>query len=253
MTALLWRMEYHRSGSLGGAIPVVGVWEKVLEAPDNSDMVIRRNDQKIGFIRWLPNLSQPPTVPSNSGGQFQPEGMLAESSIYTIDVDGNFMLANNETRYRFALNIEFDSQKNWRRVFFRFIARPSTWELEADAEGGQVTVRYRLEEAHWSRTFSFDELRHPSDLIQDFGQGGFLVEFIKQMAGPLSETPSRPSMKWSAHHDRIRLGRSQMRAYRVEGELMNRFRVTAHVSRVGELLKVSLPGNMRLVNEAIAR
>jgi hypothetical protein len=179
--------------------------------------------------------------------------MLAESSLYTIDVDGNFMIPNNETRYRFTLSVEFDFRKNWRRLFFRYIARPSTWELEANAAGEQVTLRYRLDDVHWTRTFSFEELRDPSALLAEFGSEGYLFQMIRQMLGPLAETASKPSMEWSAHRDQIRLGRSHMRVYQLNGELMRRFPLSLHVSRVGEILKVELPGNVHLNNEAIAR
>ena len=48
------------------------------------------------------------------------------------------------------------------------------------------------------------------------------------------------------------LGRSRARVYRIEAQLFDRYRASIIVSRVGEILRVELPGNVILANEALA-
>ncbi len=57
---------------------------------------------------------------------------------------------------------------------------------------------------------------------------------------------------WEARSDWFALGHSRVRAYRIEARLLDTHRASVVVSRVGEILRVELPDDIVLVNEAIA-
>ena len=59
-------------------------------------------------------------------------------------------------------------------------------------------------------------------------------------------------LAWEARSDWFKLGHSRLRVYRVEARLLDKYRATVVLSRVGEILRVELPDDLVLVNEALA-
>ena len=49
MNVLLWRMEFGGSSRFGSPVPVEAVVERILTAPDDSSLEIRRNGERIGY------------------------------------------------------------------------------------------------------------------------------------------------------------------------------------------------------------
>ena len=59
-------------------------------------------------------------------------------------------------------------------------------------------------------------------------------------------------VKWDAHEDSIRIGRTAVQVYRLHTRFMDRYEVNMIVSRAGEILRVELPGDSMLVNDRLA-
>jgi hypothetical protein len=58
-------------------------------------------------------------------------------------------------------------------------------------------------------------------------------------------------MSWEAREDRINFGQSTLRVYRLDSLFMGK-RIEVVVSRIGEILRVELPFNIVLRNQALA-
>ena len=58
-------------------------------------------------------------------------------------------------------------------------------------------------------------------------------------------------LKWEGSNDRIKIGRNLVRVYRLETRLMEHFKAILYVSPVGELLRVELPDEIILTNDAL--
>ena len=58
-------------------------------------------------------------------------------------------------------------------------------------------------------------------------------------------------LKWTAQNDWLKMGQSNVRVYRLQAKLLDRFEAVIIISRVGELLKIFLPGEITLVNDAL--
>ncbi len=98
---------------------------------------------------------------------------------------------------------------------------------------------------------TFEELRNPQTLLRDFGAPAFLGF----LGGPLrlpTASAITLGLKWEACNDWLKIGRSQVRTYRLQAHLLDRYHVTVFVSRAGELLRVELPTDIVLVNEALS-
>ena len=58
-------------------------------------------------------------------------------------------------------------------------------------------------------------------------------------------------IEWVAYNDAVRIGKARVRVYRLDAEFSSDQVVTILVSRVGEILRVALPGQLEFVNENV--
>ena len=61
--------------------------------------------------------------------------------------------------------------------------------------------------------------------------------------------PWREGFAWEGGHEWLSLGESRLRVYRLEGHLGRRHRIVVQTTRVGEILRVELPGQVVLLND----
>ena len=73
---------------------------------------------------------------------------------------------------------------------------------------------------------------------------------LAAVAGNASEMAL--GVKWDAYEDSIRIGRTAVQVYRLHTRLMDRYEINVIVSRAGEILRVDLPGDYRLINDRLA-
>ena len=58
-------------------------------------------------------------------------------------------------------------------------------------------------------------------------------------------------LEWESRSDWLNLGSSRIRIYRLRARWMNRFDIVLLISRAGEILRITLPGDLELRNEAM--
>jgi hypothetical protein len=181
----------------------------------------------------------------------EPEGRVKRVTGYGIDLEGSAAV-EQVGHVRFSFRGEFGPNNAWKVLNLRATMRPLTWELRAVAAEDTVQLKGEDGDQKWQRTFRLSELRDPSKLLQQTGPmpGSLLGGFpTLPLEGGLS--PDLLGFKWNAHQDWMRVGRTRIRAYRLEGRLLDEYRAVILVSRVGELLRVELPGQIQLVNESL--
>jgi hypothetical protein len=135
----------------------------------------------------------------------------------------------------------------------RLVLRPYLWETRADAAAQTVSVRADSPEAPWERTFTLAELRDPAAVLRSLGQPAALAWLTPWLAAGQGQAPKLDlRLDWDTRVDWSHLGRTRVRVYRVQARLLDKYRIDVMASRVGEILRVDLPYDIRLVNEAIA-
>lgn len=252
MGVLLWRSEFGGGASGGASVPVSMVWHKILTAPDNSTLEIRQGTNRIGLCRWSANLGQEQATGARLT-EDQPEGMVRTLSNYTLDVDGNFTQAELGGRVRFGCTLVLSTNHAWQEFHLRLNLRPDAYAVHAHAATESVRLVIDDENGHAVTRYTFAELRNPQKILKDLG-GPLLPATITALGVPLStnQTAALSSpIRWEAHQDWLLLGRTRLRTYRLNGHLFDRFEVVVHVSPVGEILRVELPGKIFLINEAV--
>lgn len=257
MNVLLWRAEWGGGHALGGPVPVEMVWDKILTAPDSSTMDILLDGKKIGYCRWIPNISEAPA--DNRSGMDAPiEGMVRQVSGYTIDLEGNALVPDSANRVHWLSHTTLNTNKQWQEFTMNVTWRPVVWEVTASALRKTVDLKYKNNEGTWGRVFTFEDLSKPETLLQTLGlPGGLgLLGIPPGAAAPSGANASQPSswslgLHWEARNDTMKLGHSAVRVHRLEARVLDRQRITIMVSRVGELLRIDLPGGLVLLNDSM--
>lgn len=261
MNVLLWRSEFRPQGE-GTPVPLAVVWEKILRAPDDSDLEIFHQKKKIGHLRWAANAGETATTntaPADDGLQ---EGMVRKVGGYTIDIlDGRLDLGEARRRVRFTMNTTFSTNHQWLTFGVQLIQRPLSLDLAASATNETVTVSFRDGDESTSRTFTFAQLRDPKALLQSVVgpvplgllTGGLLGGLAEGGGG--AELAALPALRklslglqWDARQDWLKVGSAKLRCYRLQTRLLEKHQAVIYISRVGEILRVELPDGYVLQN-----
>jgi len=259
MNVLLWRSEFSAAGRLGTPLPPQTVWEKVLTSPDRSELEIRHKGVKVGRAVWSARIDETPTATWLNSDEVPPEGMVETVTGYALDFDGNLSL-ENLTRLKFDCGITFDTNQAWQSITIRLTIRPFTWEIRSSATNEELHfITEDDETGRREQVFKFSDLQSPERIAKALGgplMPAVLAAFGLPMNQPIQSKPAAPSnlslgLDWEARHDWLKLGRNPIRVYRVEAKLLDRFRAVFFVSPVGEILRVELPGETLLMNEAL--
>ena len=186
-----------------------------------------------------------------------PQGMIRNISGYTIDFDGGITVLEN-TRLRFNFHLKLNTNNTWKRFSIR-LKGPSIYKLEANAGEDALTLTIEEGDKETRHLIQSADLRDPAKLIGRIG-GPFFGQLI-QAAGvsfPMPETSASSTnavslgLDWSCRHDRMQIGHARLRVYRLEANLLDRFKIVVLVSHVGEILRIELPDQVVFVNEALS-
>lgn len=251
MNVLLWRSEFVGRGHVGSPVPAELVWEKVLTSPDHSYLEIRHHGVKIGRAQWAASIGEQISTNQVIIDELPPEGMIKTLVGYSLSFDGAVSL-DDLSRLRFDFNVKLDTNQNWRTLDIKFTVKPFSWEIRSSAE--EKTLRFLAEgDERIDRTFTFADLRNPEKIVRELG-GPALPGALAALGLPLPQAnPSSATLalKWEAHNDRIEIRDNLIRVYRLEARLFERVKATLFVSPVGEILRLELPDEIVMVNEAL--
>ncbi|HLH57500.1 MAG TPA: hypothetical protein VKY92_28230 [Verrucomicrobiae bacterium] len=251
MNVLLWRAEYGGRAGLGSAVPPRVVWEKILTAPDSSSLTVFRQGKKIGFCHWITSVGE--DLNKLSAAEAPPEGMVPRIVNYRLELDGNVLWDNPGDRVRFDSHLTLGRNEQWQEFDIRLNLRPSTLDLRSVAAQKTLKFSWQDDSGKTERVIKFSELEHPEALLQEFGGPAAAALFGSLGASLGGETKAlkAPALEWQARDESLRLGHSTTRVYRLQSRILDRFSVVIFVSRVGEILRAELPGDIVLTNDQL--
>jgi hypothetical protein len=252
MNFLLWRNEFAGRSHAGAKVPVAVVWQKILTAPDRSDLQIMHHGKEIGTCDWAAALGQ----------ELSPEKMLNDGvpldstapkmSGYRIDFNGSLaILDNGPNRLKFKINAIFSADHAWQEFHATLTLRPDIWEIHSKAAEKTLHFRMRGEDETSDHIYKFSDLQNPRFLTQEF-QLPVPPQFLDAIGLPAagqSAVAVSPELVWEARNDWINLGHTPVRAYRLQARIFDRFMIIVMVSEVGEILRVELPDEWTIIND----
>jgi hypothetical protein len=250
MNVLLWRSEFTERKQGGTPVDRQVVLERIITAPDISSLEITQKGEKIGYGRWIPFVGEPPQTSAST----LPEGMVRETTGYTIDFNGTLNV-DETNRLRFNCDLKLGTNRTWQEFIVRLHLRPTQWEIRSVASEATLTLNIKEGDQVFQRVFTYTELRDPAKLLGEFG-GPLVPTMLAAMGVKLPAAEGMPltaslGLRWEAHNAWLRFGHSRIRVYRLAVRLLERFGAVIYVSPVGELLRVELPGDVLLVNDAM--
>jgi hypothetical protein len=250
MNFLLWRSEFRAEDNLGASVPTDRVWERMLTSPDDSRLDIIYDGRKIGYARWIPNVGEEITTGKVLSDTAALEGEIKKLSGYTVDIDGNVLLEESRQRIKFDLHIKFDTNMLWREFTLTTMLRPTIWTLRGSSDTQQLSIGVNTGGNPVQHTFTFDQILNSAGVLEMLG-----VPYLSALAPATRGTNGLPKkldlgLEWSARQEWFKLGHSRVRTYNVQAHLLDQFDVNIIVSKVGEILRVQMPGKLKLVNEA---
>lgn len=253
MNVLLFRSEFGGRNQVRSAIPAELVFKKVLTCPDNSFMEIRHHGKKVGTCQWSPAVGQELATGKIMSEELPPEGMVEELTGYTVDVNGNVAM-DELNRLRFSVDLRLSTNLNWESFTLHVGLRPASLTISSRAGEQSLQVRTDDGATRTDRSFAFDDLRNPEKLLREFG-GPLLSAAIGSAVLPLNTAtnlaPARASIKWDAREDKLKVGGTFMRVYRLQTRVLDSFPVVIYISRVGEILRIELPDEIVLANDVL--
>jgi hypothetical protein len=155
------------------------------------------------------------------------------------------------------VDVGLATNQTWRTLLVHLTLRPSVFEVQASAVDQTIHVRLDDGQEHTDKSFKFSDLREPDKLLKEFG-GPFLPAALASLgltpalAVPSTQKNVTLGLEWKARYDRLKVGGDAMRVIRLTARLLDRFQVLILVSPVGEILRIELPDEIVLVNDALA-
>jgi hypothetical protein len=244
MNVLLWRAEYG-SRNAGIPVPLDLVCRKILTAPDASSMSVYQDGQKMGFCEFSTGVGR--EMANLDEDNPPPEGLVARAG-YQIRLNGNVALGNFTNRMKFDGRVVFSSRREWREVNLKFSTRSATVEIHSLATNQTVSVQVTSDDETNSNVFTFADLQNPNTLLRVLGgdAGGGFRNGLDLPALPPSTAALAGNIPWEARRVRLTMGRETVSAYRLETRVLGQ-PVVIHVSTLGEILRVELPGGVTAV------
>jgi len=260
MNVLLWRAEFSARGRFGTSLPLETVWKKVLVSPDYSHLEVRHKGVKIGLAHWSAQISEAPAPTLLNPDDLPPEGMVKRVTGYTLHFDTTVSL-DDLSRLRVDFTLQLATNQTWQDLTLKLALKPtpSTWEFHASAATETFTFRAEDEEGRREQNFKFSDLQNPEKIARAIG-GPLMPTMLAALGLPMNPPPQGAApgpahlslgLAWEARDDWLKLGRNPIRVFRIEAKLFDRFRAVFFVSPLGELLRVELPDDVVLMNDAL--
>src|SRR4051812_13347896 len=212
MNALLWREEFSSKSDLGAETPAGLVWEKILTSPDDSGLAVQFGKDRVGYVRWIPNIGEEEATGKTANENSEIEGRIKRLTGYTIHADGNFILPEERGRFRFDFHASFDAEHGWISWQLKSLQRPSSFSIAANRKTQMFEFSLGEEPEAVRQSFRFADLRNSEKLLAELGAAGSLP-FAAGLIPPMAANSTNSlaiGLRWEARQDWLKMGHSRV-------------------------------------------
>jgi hypothetical protein len=246
MNILLWQTEFGSRKSTG-TVPVEIVWEKILTAADDSSLTVFHSEKLVGACHLQTQVGE---EWSKIGDDNMPTGRPVKGRGYRLRVDGSVVVPELTNRFRFEGDLKLDRKRVWQEVNARLTMRPYTWEVQSVAAERNLHLKLQGGPNPVDMVLRFSDLQNPVTLTYEL-MGPVAGELAAEAGLAGNARAMVLGIKWDAREDLIHIGHTAVQVYRLHTRFMDKYEVSAIVSRAGEILRVDLPGEFSLVNDRL--
>jgi hypothetical protein len=250
MNVLLWQTEFG-SRKNSASVPVELVWDKILTAADDSSLTVYQNGNLVGACHVQTEVGEEWAQVSDEN---MPPGRPEKTRGYRLRIDGTAILPQITNRIRFDGDLKLTRLRDWQDVHLQVAMRPLTWEIRSLAAEQSLHLKIEGGSAPVEIVLRYADLHNPAALTYKLlgsSAGDLVTEAgLATVVGNASQMTL--GVKWDAHEDSLRIGRTPVQVYRLHARLLDRYEITLIVSRAGEILRVDLPGGYRMTNDRLS-
>ena len=257
MTYRLWQVEY-AGQSLGAAVDIQVVWEKILNAQDEAKLQIvdERSNHLLGALDWTPTVQRE----TEDDERANIVGMVENVREYTLDISRGRLYAvrsQEDLLFDFNLNLSPFPSQEWTAIQIKLerAFNDVRYKFSADAQSTNdfVTFRLNLEGGEQKVDVPLEDVSKPEKLV---GAGLKLAGVPALAASGASlmvknflnskELNNRPlnfklDLPRQAHIDLLPGVRSRIKVYRIDVPIVEDMLVKIYVNTLGEILRVEIP------------
>jgi hypothetical protein len=244
MNLLLWRREFGGGSSGGTPVSVDVVVEKLLTSPDPSTLELKYQGKTAGFLHWYPDPGEETQEVYSEG--YIPQGMVGGERSLEVRLEGNLTPPSGGAGLRLDVVLRLGVGRDWETVSIQGGNRQLQLKIGADRALGELTWYVKTPEMTLEDRVLLSEDRDTREFLGMLGVGA--EPFLSLL--PLDSVGGNGA-EWSAELGWIPFGNSRIRVYRLRGRWQGGYEVALLVNRAGEVLRVELPGGVRLFNEGL--
>ena len=257
MTYRLWQVEY-AGQSLGAAVDIKVVWEKILNAQDEAKLQIvdERSNHLLGALDWTPTVQRE----TEDDERANIVGMVENVREYTLDISRGRLYSvrsQEDLLFDFNLNLSPFPSQEWTAIQIKLERsfNEVRYKFSADAQSTNdfVTFRINLEDGEQKVDVPLEDVSKPEKLV---GAGLKLAGVPALAASGASlmvknflnskELNNRPlnfklDLPRQAHIDLLPGVRSRIKVYRIDVPIVEDMLVKIYVNTLGEILRVEIP------------
>ncbi len=249
MVVLLWRAETGRDNP-SSPIPLDLVVERILHASDPSQLRLLHRGVELGQLRWVAAIQERAPATDDPAAAAAPEGMVRIIEGYRLDIDVTLHGDTPDQRWRILGQLDIGPDHALREAQVRWIQRPKAWEVRL--RSGQDTVEVVEEDGRSVRRSQSFQLSDLTRMQSSLGPIAALLPW-PTAGSPSPAAPAKPEtwITWKASDEPLVVGRHKVRTFKVAARILGRFDAVAHISRAGELLRVTFPDQYTLASTVL--
>jgi len=255
MSYRLWQVEY-AGQSLGAAVDIQVVWEKILNAQDKAELQIvdERSGELLGAFEW-----EPLVVKDSSEGA-SVEGMVEKVQKYTLEISRGRLYATDAVEdiiYDFRLSLSPFPDQHWTSLELGFEREFNNIRYEfsvvAFSTNDFMNLTVDIGEIKQEIGIPYVDLRNPSKLVEaglklagvpDIAASGatlVIKNLLKSKDLQIQQLNFEIKLPRQAHIDLLPGVRSRIKVYRIDIPVVEDMLIKVYINTLGEILRVEIP------------
>ena len=255
MSYRLWQVEY-AGQSLGAAVDIQVVWEKILNAQDKAELQIvdERSGELLGAFEW-----EPLVIKDSSEGA-SVEGMVKKVRKYTLEISRGRLYATDAVEdviYDFRLSLSPFPDQHWTSLELGFEREFNNIRYEfsvvAFSTNDFMNLMVDIGEIKQEIGIPYVDLRNPSKLVEaglklagvpDIAASGatlVIKNLLKSKDLQIQQLNFEIKLPRQAHIDLLPGVRSRIKVYRIDIPVVEDMLIKVYINTLGEILRVEVP------------
>jgi hypothetical protein len=255
MSYRLWQVEY-AGQSLGAAVDIQVVWEKILNAQDKAELQIvnERSGELLGALEWEPLVIKD----SSEGASI--EGMVKKVQKYTLEISRGRLYATDAVEdviYDFRLSLSPFPDQHWTILELGFEREFNNIRYEfsvvAFSTNDFMNLMVDIGEIKQETRIPYVDLRNPSKLVEaglklagvpDIAASGatlVIKNLLKSKDLQMQQLNFEINLPRQAHIDLLPGVRSRIKVYRIDIPVVEDMLIQVYINTLGEILRVEIP------------